>query len=483
MKRENAEIAAIALIEILFIAFVYFESWLGIANRWMLAIVSLLAAGIIIKKIGGFGGWEFVYLIGSQRGLKTMDNISKKHARLWNSLAVWSLVLSFGFLSYPLFRKKISIKAYAVGIVSLVAILMLVLPYLAFAMPFIQLPQLQNALASSSSAPYANYLAYANEGISIFTGFAGYVVFSLAYNAAAILKGIGAYAITISSGNPNISLARSQMPGVAPLIPGIDTPLIAGILSLAVLLIIHEGSHGIVARSMKVKLKSTGLLILGIIPMGAYVEPDEKMISKLEGFNQTKIFSAGISANFAAMIIFFLLMLPLLYFVVPNIIQVKGVYISGTMQGYPASNVLKAGMQVLYWDGHKISNLTGLENAAANDKPGSVVTVTTNTGTYTFDAIGNSSTGGRGYIGVTLEEKTEISHTLYGTVMYFVYTFVALSFLLNFLVGAVNLLPLPGFDGWRIYETNIKSKKFVNALAYVVVAALLINLFQWVFFL
>ena len=80
----------------------------------------------------------------------------------------------------------------------------------------------------------------------------------------------------------------SQIPGVAPIIPGIDIPLFAGIISLAVLLVVHEFSHGLLARAAKVRLKSIGLLIFSIIPVGAFVEPDERQISKVKKAAQTK---------------------------------------------------------------------------------------------------------------------------------------------------------------------------------------------------
>ena len=67
--------------------------------------------------------------------------------------------------------------------------------------------------------------------------------------------------------------------------------------------------------------------------------------------------------------------------------------------------------------------------------------------------------------------------------MYFLYTVFALSFTANFLVAVVNLLPLPGFDGWRIYQINIRSKTVLKILTAVIVVALLINVFQWVFYI
>ncbi|MEM0143079.1 MAG: site-2 protease family protein [Candidatus Micrarchaeaceae archaeon] len=481
MQYNRNKIILLASLEFIFIIALYYTP-LGLMLQWSLALFSLIAVGIAIKKIGKFDGWYFVYLVGSKRGLYTMDRFAKKHTLFWQNLAEWGIILSLGLFSLFLFRKRLSARIYVIGMLSLIIILFFILPFLSYALPFIELPQLQNAMASTASSSSSYYLSLFGTFISIITGFAGYLLFSLFYNTAAILWGIAAYLLTITAGNPNHALLTSQMPGVAPIIPGIDIPLVAGIASLALLLIVHEASHGVLARVAKVKLKSTGLLLFGVIPIGAFVEPDEKIVEKADKMKQTRIFAAGISANFLFMLIFFLLMLPLLLFVVPGLIQVQGVYISSTMNGYPAYNVLKPGMQILYWDGQPVNNLTNLESIASNDKPGSVVSVTTNTGLYNFIAVASNGSS-RGYIGVTVSEKTAIAQTPYSTIMYFLYTLFALSFMLNFLVGVINLLPLPGFDGWRLYAINTKKKFLLDIMASAVIFALLVNLFQWVFFI
>jgi Zn-dependent protease len=51
----------------------------------------------------------------------------------------------------------------------------------------------------------------------------------------------------------------------------------------------------------------------------------------------------------------------------------------------------------------------------------------------------------------------------------------------NLFVGIVNLLPVPGFDGWRLYKANIKNDKAVRALSVIVVFILLLNILPLVF--
>lgn len=453
----------------------------GIATQWFVALVSLFAVGIAIKEMNGLQGWLFIYLLGSRKGLNFIDRLSKVGRRFWSEMAVWGLVLSLGAISYFVFRRMISKKQYAFGLLSLAVILFLVLPYLSVALPLINIPQLQSAISSSSAQQGINYLGIAFDAITIITGFAGYVFIALIYNAASILYGIASFLVFAANGTIRTSLLTSQVPGVAPIIPGIDIPLFAGIISLATILIVHEFSHGLLAREAKVKLKSLGLLVFGIIPVGAFVEPDEKQISKLNKLKQTKIFSAGISANFVTMLVFFALTLVFMYLFMPGIIKSSGVFIASTTKGLPAYNAIPAGTQLLYWNGYKIQNLGNLSAATINETPNSTVKLVTSNGTYSFVSKAvNYST--KGMIGVNLYQSQTMETGFYPDTVYFLYTLFALAFMLNFLVAVVNLLPLPGFDGWRIYQTNIKSKSILKALMVIIIASLLINVMQWVFF-
>jgi membrane-associated protease RseP (regulator of RpoE activity) len=81
------------------------------------------------------------------------------------------------------------------------------------------------------------------------------------------------------------------LPGLNPLIP-----LWYGIFALAIAVIIHEFAHGILARFAKIKLKSLGILLF-IVPVGAFVEPDEKKMETTKKSNRVKIFSAGPATN------------------------------------------------------------------------------------------------------------------------------------------------------------------------------------------
>ncbi len=84
-------------------------------------------------------------------------------------------------------------------------------------------------------------------------------------------------------------------------------PFFYWIISIAFIMLVHEFSHGVIARAHKVKIRSTGFAFLGaIIPIvpGAFVEIDEKHLAKKSRFAQLSVFAAGPFANIAFGLLF-----------------------------------------------------------------------------------------------------------------------------------------------------------------------------------
>jgi len=90
-------------------------------------------------------------------------------------------------------------------------------------------------------------------------------------------------------------------------LPGINpyVPFIYGILALIVAVVFHEFSHGILARVGGFKVRSLGLLFL-IIPVGAFMEPDEKEVEKGPRLKRMRMYTAGPIMNFSLAAIFLL---------------------------------------------------------------------------------------------------------------------------------------------------------------------------------
>ncbi|MCL2333480.1 MAG: site-2 protease family protein [Candidatus Methanoplasma sp.] len=85
-------------------------------------------------------------------------------------------------------------------------------------------------------------------------------------------------------------------------IPGIN-PLMSGkffwyaILGLFVAMVIHELAHGFQTRANDMRVDSTGALY-GVVPLGAFVEPNEEDIGKSTRRAKLDLYSAGITTNF-----------------------------------------------------------------------------------------------------------------------------------------------------------------------------------------
>ena len=81
-------------------------------------------------------------------------------------------------------------------------------------------------------------------------------------------------------------------------IPGFNPilPLSYGIVALVVAMVVHEMGHGIQTKANGCKVDSTGLLY-GVVPLGAFVEPNEEEMSKQSRRVQMDMYTAGISVN------------------------------------------------------------------------------------------------------------------------------------------------------------------------------------------
>ncbi|HUC38610.1 MAG TPA: site-2 protease family protein [Candidatus Acidoferrum sp.] len=487
MKAFYSNLAVVAIFVLAFaaIVFCYYANFLSVPTRAILAIAMLMLSGTLIQRVKSLKGGYGMYMYGSERGIKTIDGIAKRNVSFWKQMATWGLVMGFGLLTFPLLKGKISRKGLIFGIVSIILFLYFVIPCIDVPFQFIKIAAIQNVVGSGPLTCTPTFAGLSLLGISIYVftvvaGFSGFIIASVLGYGAKVLWNISGYAIGALSGAPQTSLLTSLVPGVAPIIPGIDIPLIAGICSFIVILTIHEFSHGILARISKIKIKSIGVLFFGVIPIGAYVEPDEKAVSKLDKEQQNRISIAGVSSNLIASIVFFALMFAMLAHVVPYIYQNQGVFITSIIPNTPANGILVPGMQILSWDGQQVTNSTNLAAATAGDLPGSVIKVVTNNGSYSFTAVAINGSA-RGYIGIYAAQEEEIVNTAYAHLMYFFYTFFALSFILNFLIGVVNLLPIPGFDGFRVYKTNIKSAFFVRFVTALILIGLALNALPWLF--
>jgi hypothetical protein len=132
---------------------------------------------------------------------------------------------------------------------------------------------------------------------------------------------------------------------VAPLLPGVAIPgmpqlsFVHWIIAIFILATVHEFSHGIFARMHNIKVKSSGFaffgILLPIIP-AAFVEPDEKQMSKKSKKAQLAVLSAGTFSNFIFAGIFFLILSFIFAPLSGAMMEQQGVVIAGISDDSPA---------------------------------------------------------------------------------------------------------------------------------------------------
>ena len=476
----NASISIVLiLLELAFIVYLARYSNFPALWDWVYGLLSLVLLNWLVIKLNNFRKIYGMYTVGGSHGINFIDSISKRCQWFWNAMADWGFVVSLGLLSHFVFRQTDK-KTLAIGIITAIGIFVLIFPYYTLAFQFINLPQLTSITAQSASASAAapQSVHYFVIGIILLLlligGFALLITSLIIYVAASTLYGIASFLGSVAAHAPNVAALSAYPPGVAPLLPGLDLPFFAGIATFIILLTVHEFSHGVLARMAKVKLKEIGVLMFGAIPVGAYVEPDDKQVKKLKAQVQNRILIAGIAANLLLGIITFILLLIFATHVLPQVMTTT-LTVSALVPNSPAAGVIPLGAHVLSWNNISVGKGFNLSQIAADRKPFSAVNLVTNKGNFSV------TTNATGKIGVFLSEgSAPIQGSIVSAIAYFLYVVLSLSFLFNLLVGIANLLPIPGLDGWQIYQLRAKDSKLLTTLAYLTIIALLITVLPWI---
>ncbi len=98
----------------------------------------------------------------------------------------------------------------------------------------------------------------------------------------------------------NFFVAQDEFQELTVLIPGVtltSAPAIAFfLLSIPIVLVMHEGAHGIVAALEKIKIKTGGFAIF-IALFAGFVEPDEEDFDKAKKISKLRVIGAGATSN------------------------------------------------------------------------------------------------------------------------------------------------------------------------------------------
>jgi len=129
---------------------------------------------------------------------------------------------------------------------------------------------------------------------------------------------------------------QSASPSEVILIPGITPtiPLFWGLIGLIVALVVHEYGHGILARAHGMRVRSFGLLIVGLIPIGAFAEPEGRELLRAPRRERQRVFAAGPAVNIYGGFLCFLVLALVANTMTPAI---AGVHAEGIIEDQPAA--------------------------------------------------------------------------------------------------------------------------------------------------
>ena len=294
------------------------------------------------------------------------------------------------------------------------------------------------------------------------------------------------YSLTMITTTPSVSLL---LPGVD--VPGspIFIPFFYGFVALATVIIVHEFSHGILARVENVSLKSIGLLLFAILP-GAFVEPNEEDMENISKPGKLRIYAAGSMGNLSLAAIALVLMMVCSAFIVPACFHEDGIEIDRIVSGSPAEGYLKSGMIIKSINNHSVTDSESYVNSVSYLKPNSIVTVGTDQGNIEFKGSVNPNNKSLGYMGVQAQKHYSLNDGFdnqpFSPIMWILIQLPQLFMwiaLLNFAVGTFNLLPMKPLDGGHIFETLLSYvcsdmilKSIVTFVSYLMAMIIIISL-------
>lgn len=380
---------------------------------WILIILLATLPAIFFKKKFGIEVQGPLCLWRTKKGLGFLKRMSK-YKNFWKHFADIGLVFCFGFFGAAyliLSRKKKDSKT----------IFVVLIYYLIFLIASFLVLEPMVFFGKAVGRPDFLFVLFIG-------GFGIFVFYVLAWAAFLTLS---EYAAGIS-----------PIPKVQPLIPGVHIPgaliqiPLSAIIGIIILAAVHEFAHGIVAMVEKIKVKSMGIVTIGIFPIGAFSEPDEKQLKKTNMRKRLRVFSAGSMANFVTGFAFFALLIPAQLLITPVLHSNYYLNVGGVAENSSAyfANITTG------------TNIYNYELLSEPQTPFSYTTLETDMGNITIQRDEN------GVIGLT-EVSVEMKSDDFGFwSLFYLLEIITWTAALNFLVGMFNFMPLAILDGARIFD-------------------------------
>jgi|SRR3989344_6286847 len=248
-------------------------------------------------------------------------------------------------------------------------------------------------------------------------------------------------------------------PVVSPVLPGLPipgtevvVPLFYGLVAIFIVIIIHESSHGIIAKAHKIPVKNTGFVLFGPIP-GAFVEPDEKIIEKSPKKVQLSIFAAGPFSNILTAALVILLFIFVISPVFGKVTEPQGFYFITVKEGGPANlSGIPANVVFDKVDDNVINTSTTFIEYMGAIKPGEEITISNENQEYKVKTGENPTNNTKPYLGIELMTKYKNEDKFAFKGLIFGMELLKWIWILSLGLGLANLLPLGPVDGGRMFH-------------------------------
>lgn len=309
---------------------------------------------------------------------------------------------------------------------------------------------------------------------------------------AGLIAGIGGTVVTViltlklqQTFSPVLpTVGGYQIPG-----PVFSVPFWYWLLAIFIIVVTHESMHAVFVRLEKVRVKNYGLLMLLLLPIGAFVDPDNNQIKRLSLMKKLRIFAAGSFANFVVALIAFI------FFISSatafNTIADANIRIESVTENSPATESGLEGDILQKINNQTIKSNSDIGRALNNTKPGDEILITTEKGEFKITLGEHPEVENKSYIGVGLRQ--EFDYNIFGfngalppvvlRIILTVISFLQWLLLISAGVGIVNMLPIKPLDGGlffgEIFTKLFKNKGnyLINALSIILLGILLFNIF------
>ena len=271
----------------------------------------------------------------------------------------------------------------------------------------------------------------------------------------------------------NFFVEPTEFAELTVLIPGVTLTSASAIayflLSIPIVLVIHEGAHGIVASLEKIKIKTGGFAVF-IALFAGFVEPDEEEFDKAKKISKLRVIGAGATSNviFAFALGALLLTNPIFALILPEPFvewfydAPDGVLVISII---PDSGAEKAGLQSddLITAINGVVIVTPLDFQKIELKPGDTVTVTVQRNgqqlQFPVEIMPSPDDPNRGLVGIMRDNALSYK-PVYNFIEWdpHLSMFLLWLWMISFFIGIINMLPLPILDGGKFIYTIIENK-------------------------